>query len=107
MRWAGKIGYSVQSEVAPGVWDDVITELDRVGDVVQTTEAFYQGESVLPQKRITTSISVVCDGVLKENYEDIRYLTYAGHRWAPSSVVLQWPRIVIYMGERYNGPSTD
>lgn len=103
MRYSGKFGYAVPTETAPGVWEDVITERDYIGDVVQRTEVL-EGDSVLPSYRTTTSISVLSDGVLKQNYADLRYVTYAGERWTVASAVLQPPRIVVYIGEVYNGP---
>lgn len=107
MRYSGKFGLAVPTEIAPGVWDDVITERDYIGDVVQSTEAFSLEGSVLPQYRTTTSVSVLSDGVLKENYTDLRYVTHAGQRWTIASIAVQPPRLVIYIGEVYNGPIPD
>lgn len=104
MRYSGKVGYAVQTEVEPGIWEDTITERDYLGDVVQRTEVLGSAESVLPQYRTTTSISVLSDGVLKENYETVRYVTYMGKRWVIASAVYQPPRMVLYLGEVYNGP---
>ena len=104
MRYSGMFGIAEQVETAPGVWDDVITERSYVGDVVQTTETLYGADQITPIYRTTTSISVVSDGVLKESYENIRYVVYAGVRWTVSSTVFDWPRMTLYMGERYNGP---
>lgn len=104
MKYSGKFGLASTVETAPGVWDDVITERDYIGDVVQRTEAFSLESSVLPHYRTTTSVSVLSDGVLKENYTNLRYVTYAGERWAIASVVVQPPRLVVYIGEVYNGP---
>lgn len=85
--------------------EDVITQRDYLGDVVQRTEVFSTAESVLPQYRTTTSISVLSDGVLAENYRNIRYVSYMGRNWAVSSAVMQFPRLVIYISEVYNGPT--
>lgn len=104
MRYSGKIGYSVPTETAPGVFEDVITEREYIGDVVQRTETLAQESSILPQYRTSTSISVLSDGIPKENYSDIRYVTYAGVYWTVSSTVVQWPRLVLYIGEEYHGP---
>lgn len=104
MRYSGKFGYGQSEEVRPGIWEDVITERDHIGDVVQTTEAFDVSGSVLPQYRTTTSVSVLSDGVLAESYKSLRYVTHAGERWSVASAVLQPPRLVVYIGEVYNGP---
>lgn len=105
MRYSGTFGFSESTETAPGVMEDVITQRDYLGDVVQRTEVFSTAESVLPQYRTTTSISVLSDGVLAENYRNIRYVSYMGRNWAVSSAVMQFPRLVIYISEVYNGPT--
>lgn len=104
MRYSGAIGIAVQTEKSPGIWEDTITEVPKLGDVVQRTEVLGSADSVLPQYRTTTSISVLSDGVLKENYENLRYVTYMGKRWTIASAVIDAPRLVLYIGEVYNGP---
>lgn len=105
MRYSGKFGYAESTEeVRPGIWEDVIVERDQIGVLIQTTEAFTVANSVLPQYRTTTSVSVVSDGVTKVDYSDLRYVTHAGKRWSIGSIVEQYPRLIIYIGEVYNGP---
>jgi hypothetical protein len=108
MKYSGKFGISTgQEETSPGVRDDVIVERDYIGDVIQETENVVVEGEVLPTMRTTTSFSVISDGVLKEHYRDLRYVTYAGERWSIASVVLQPPRLVVYIGEVYNGPTPE
>lgn len=107
MRYSGKIGFGHQVEVSPGIWEDTITERDYLIEVVTKTERLTTGDTILPEYALTTSLSVFSDGVLKENYRDIRYVTYRGFRWAVSSSAEQWPRLTLYIGEEYNGPEPD
>lgn len=103
MRWAGKVGYSVLTEVKPGIWEDVITEVDAFGEMTESNEALDSGDTVLPQYRVTTSISIITDGQ-RVPLAGIRYVTKYGQRWQISTMVRQPPRIVLYPGEEYNGP---
>lgn len=105
MKYSGKIGFATQVETSPGVWEDDITEVDYIGDVIQRTERLDQEGTILPSYRTTTSFSVLSDGVLKERYSDIRYITYRGIKWAVSSVIHKFPRIEMFVDEEYNGPS--
>lgn len=105
MRFSGKIGFATRSETVPGVWEDVITERDYLGDVIQRTERLDDDGSVIPKYRTTTSVSVLSDGVLKERYSDIRYVRLFGVAWAVNSVINKWPRLEIFIGEEYNGPT--
>lgn len=104
MKYSGKIGYAEVIETAPGVWEEVITERFYKGDVEQRTETFLLADTVNVQYRTTTSISVLSDGVQKLDYSGIRYVTYAGVRWTITSVIREPPRLVIFIGEKYNGP---
>lgn len=105
MRYSGKIGFATKVEVSPGVWDEIITERSYLGDVIQRTERLEGAETVIPDYRTTTSISVLSDGVLKERYSDIRYIRFLGLAWSVKSLVYKPPRLEIYIGEEYNGPT--
>lgn len=105
MRYAGKIGFATKVELSPGVWDETIDERDYLGDVLQSTERLNSSEAVLPKYTTTTSVSVLSDGVLKERYSDVRYVNYLGVNWAISSIIHKYPRIEMFLGEAYNGPT--
>jgi len=104
MKYSGKLGVAEQVEVSPGVWEEVITEQDIVGDLLQRTEALSAGENVLPRYVTTTSVSVLALAVGQNDTSMFRYLTLAGTRWAINSWVAQPPRLVAYFGEEYHGP---
>lgn len=38
---------------------------------------------------------------------NIRYITWKGERWQISTIVDEYPNIVIYIGEVYNGPTPE
>jgi len=103
MRWAGKVGYAVVTEITPGHWEDVITEVDAFGELTEQNESINGADAVLPQYRVTTSVSIITDGK-RVPLAGIRYFTIRGTRWQLSTMVRQPPRIVLYPGEEYNGP---
>lgn len=105
MRYSGVMGYAVNTEVSPGVYEDIIQERPYLGNVEQRTETFVNGDTLIPNYRLTTSVSVLSDGVFKDMYENLRYIEYKGIRWTASSIVHGYPRITIYLGEVYNGPT--
>lgn len=107
MRYSGKLGVAQQTEVRPGIWEETITEHDVIGDLVQRTEALDNGDSILPRYRTTTSVSVLARGVGQMDNSNLRYLTHTGKRWTITPVVNQPPRLVIYLGEEYHGPTPE
>ena len=107
MRYSGKLGMSQQTEVRPGIYEDVITEVPVLGTVNQVTSVLDGGDRVLPDYSTTTNIEVPARSVGERDNSDIRYITYKGKRWQIASIVEQPPKIVIYIGEVYNGPTPE
>lgn len=107
MRYSGKFGYSVQTETSPGVWEDVITERDMLGTVLQRTEVLDGEGTILPRYRTTTSISVLSNGVNQMTYANLAYVVYKGIRWQPGSIVEEFPRLTVYIGDEYHGPTPE
>lgn len=105
MRYSGKLGLSEQQEVRKGIWEDVIVEKAVLGTVEQTTGVLESGDTVLPQADTTTT-SITIPGRSREvrDNSDLRYITYKGARWQIRRIVDEPPMIVLYIGEKYNGP---
>jgi hypothetical protein len=101
MRYSGKLGISEQTEKKPGVWEETITEVDVLGQVEQRTEVLSLPDSVLPRYATTTSISVLAR---PEPHDSIVYATYLGKRWSIATIVSDFPKIRIFIGEEYHGP---
>jgi len=104
-KFMGVIGYGHSVETAPGVWQDVITEVEAYGDVIQTTRRLEFGEQVNPELTVTNTISIVADAYASENYFAIRYVSWMGALWIVNSVEVQSPRLLLRMGEVYHGPT--
>jgi hypothetical protein len=107
MRCSGALGVVQQTEVRPGIWEETVTEVPVLGTVRQRTEVLDGSDAVLPKYRTTTSISVPARGVGPQDNSVIRYITYGGIRWQIGTIVDEYPNIVIYIGEKYNGPTPE
>lgn len=107
MRYSGKLGIVQQIEVRPGIWEEVVSEEPVLGTVKQRTEVLSAEGSVLPEYGTNTSISVPARGVGPQDNSIIRYVTYKGLRWQIKSIVDEPPRIVMYIGEVYRGPTPE
>lgn len=93
--------------VSPDVWEDVITERTYGGEKLRDSRYFAQGDSVLGQVSFQTRISVLADAYALENFTAIRYVEWAGARWTVTSVSVERPRLILVLGEVYNGPGPD
>lgn len=104
-KFYGKIGYGVPTETAPGVWTDEIVERSYFGDVIRNTRKLTPGEQVNDDLSVGNSISIVADAYANDHFFAIRYVEWAGVRWTVPSVEVQSPRLILSLGEVYNGPS--
>lgn len=102
-KWFGKIGYAVQTETSPGVWEDVITKREYYGDVIKNTRKLQQTSQVNDDINISNEISIVADPFARENIYSMRYIEFMGAKWKISNVEVQFPRLILSIGGIYNG----
>src|SRR5678816_3361751 len=104
-RFYGRIGYGEPVETNPGVWVDSIAERWYYGDVVRNVRNLREGEHLNPELSVENSIRVVADEYLNDHFFAIRYVEWAGVLWTVTSVEVQSPRLLLRLGEVYNGPT--
>lgn len=106
-RFSGKIGYGETAEnpEGSGIWEDTIIERQGYGDVEWANRRSDQSDKVLPNLSLNNSISVVADAYATRNYFNIRYVVLNGVRWAVTTVEVKYPRLILYIGSVYNGPT--
>jgi hypothetical protein len=104
-RFFGRIGYGETEETEPGVWVDVIVEREYYGDVIRNARNLREGENLNPDLSVQNSISIVADAYANDHFFAIRYVEWAGALWTVSSVEVQSPRLLLRLGEVYNGPT--
>jgi|SRR3954449_4690824 hypothetical protein len=102
-KFHGKIGYAQTVETAPGVHQEEITERSYYGDVTRTSRALRDGEQINPVLSLGNSISIVADAYAREHFFAIRYVEWAGVHWTVVDVEVRHPRLLLRLGEVYNG----
>lgn len=105
-KFHGRIGYGygTTSESSPGVWIDTIVERSYYGDIFRNTRKLTDGEHLNKDLAVGNLISIVADAYANEHFFAIRYVEWAGVLWTVSSVEVQAPRLILLLGEVYNGP---
>lgn len=103
-RFSGKIGYG-HSKKEHGISELVITERTLMGNVNDISMKYSDSEVVVGKVRPMHSVSVVMDSYALENIPAIRYVTWLGVRWTVVDIKVQHPRLVLRLGEVYNGPT--
>jgi hypothetical protein len=102
-KFYGIVGYVTQSEVSPGIWDDVVVERQYRGDILQNIRKWDVTDHKNDNIAISNRISIVADPFAYENFATIRYVSWAGVRWKVNSIEIQRPRLTLVLGEIYNG----
>jgi hypothetical protein len=103
-RFFGRVGYAEESvETSPGVWEEQIVEFSYYGDVLRNTRYLREGEKVNSDLNVENLISIVADAYANEHFFAIRYVEWAGVLWTVTSVEVQSPRLLLRLGEVYNG----
>lgn len=105
-RFFGKVGYgnSVETPVNSGIWVDNIVELEYYGDVIRNTRKLDDTENLNNNLTVSNSISIVTDQYAIDNFFAIRYVEWAGVFWTVTNVEVQSPRLILSIGNVYNGP---
>lgn len=102
-RFSGKIGYATISKTAPGVSTEVITERSASGDVLETSRRLESGQHLNDDLTVDNKISIVADAFSSLNFFAMRYVVWNGVPWKVTNVKVQRPRLILTLGEVYNG----
>ena len=103
-KYYGTIGFASTEETEPGRWEENITERNYCGDVVRNTRRLQASvSSVNDNVVVSNQISIVADPYAQLNFHAIRYATFMGAKWKVTEVDVQYPRLILTMGDVYNG----
>lgn len=102
-KYYGKIGYATSEEVKPGVWKKRITEREYFGDVIRNTRKLQSSGNLNDNIIVSNEISIIADPFANENFHSMLYVEFMGAKWKISNVEVQYPRLILTIGEVYNG----
>lgn len=104
-RFHGRIGFGESTQDSPGVYADKIVEQTYFGDVLRASRQLQQGADLNENVLAGNSISIVGNAYALEHYFAIRYVEWMGVLWTVVDVEVQSPRLILRLGEVYNGPT--
>lgn len=106
-KFFGKVGYVHESvETVPGVHREQVVEIEYYGDVKRNSRQMQNGEKVNNDISVQNSIEVMADEYAFEHFFAIRYVEWAGTKWSVDDVTVVRPRLLLRLGEVYNGTKT-
>lgn len=104
-RFFGKVGFAESVEISPGYYEDKITVRKYYGDVIRNVRKNETGEGVIDNVTINNSISIVADEYINGKIFAIRFVEWMGALWKVTNVEVQRPRLILSIGDVYNGPT--
>lgn len=102
-KFYGKVGYAVNEETSPGVWESVITERNYYGDILQNFRRLENSGNVNDNINVNNRISILSDPYANQNFFSMRYVEFMGAKWKITNVEVQYPRLILTIGGVYNG----
>ena len=102
-KFCAMIGFSVSEETAPDVWVQKIVEKRYSGEVIRAHRRYRADQSVNDHLTLNSQVSIIADAYAVSHYGDIRYVTLMGTRWKVTGIEIQRPRLLLDLGEIYNG----
>lgn len=105
-KFYGKVGYredAVEHPKDSGIYINRIVEYPYYGDVVKNSRRLDGNDSVNPDISVGNSISIIADAYANQHFFAIAYVEWTGSLWTVSSVTVEAPRLILRLGEVYNG----
>lgn len=102
-KWFGKIGYAIQKESEPGIWEEEIIERDYYGDLLTDNRKRQTNNNVLDEITLSNMVSIIADPFAYNNCSCMAYAEIMGARWKISEVEVKPPRLNLTIGGVYNG----
>lgn len=103
MRYYGKVGYSVTVDKGDGIWEPKIVSRSYFGDVTRNLRRHSGNDKINDDIAMSNSISILADPFAYDNFMNIVYVEWMGHKWEVTNVEIQQPRLLLTVGSLYNG----
>ena len=103
-KWYGTIGYAetVEQPENSGIWVETITERSYYGDVIRNSRRLESAGQVNDNVFVSNQISIVADPFANQNFHAMRYAEFMGTKWKITNVEVQYPRLLLTLGVKYN-----
>lgn len=102
-KFHGMIGFVSSEETSPGIHNEIVTERAYRGDILRNNVRWEEASQLNDNLSLNSRVSIVGDAFAYENFPRIRYIKYMGVKWRISTVEIDRPRLVLNLGDVYNG----
>ncbi len=97
-KFYGEIGFAETVEMAPGIWEEVITRRNYYGDIHRNIRRRKTTDTINDDIVVSNSISILADPYAVNNFHSICYAEFMGVKWAVTDVEVAYPRLILTLG---------
>lgn len=103
-KFYGEVGYRITEDQGNDVWKPRIVTRSYYGDVVTDIyRRLRNNGNINDDVDFSEVISIVSDPFAYENFLSLLYVEYMGIKWKITKAEVKSPRIILTLGEVYNG----
>lgn len=102
MRYHGRVGYFETVETKPGLFEEKLTFREYYGDVLRNSKRDSSASNINITITVSNQISIVADPYAREHFFQIRCIEWQGTLWSVTDVEVQYPRLILSLGEVYH-----
>lgn len=108
-KYYGTIGFIETVEDPPdsGVWKEKVVERKYYGDLLANSRRWDSSGELNDNFKINNKISIVSDFYANNNFHIIRYAELLGAKWKITNVEIEYPRLILTLGDIYHGYDND
>ena len=107
-KFHGIIGFVDMVETAKDVYEEVASEKEFSGDILQSNNRWVSVATLNDNLAINNRIKIVANPYINKHFPSIRYVRWKGANWKVTSVDdSKYPDIILNLGEVYNGKTAE
>lgn len=99
----GKIGFMETVETSPSVWTEEVREYPYSGKILSNSKSWATSDKENDELKINVKLSIIADPYAREHFFAVRYVCWNGVKWKVTNVEPKFPRLLLTLGEVYNG----
>ena len=109
MKYYDTIGFWEDDvEIRPGVSKSSIVERPYAGDILENRQRWMNSDHQNDNLTLNIRLSIIGDLYLNKHLSSIKYVNYMGNKWKVTGLdVSKYPRIIMDIGEVYNGVNAE
>lgn len=103
MKKCIKIGFISTVETEPGIWENVTIEKKYFSDIIRNSINISSRGEINDTITYSSNVSLIANSYIRDNLHYMKYVIIDGYKWSITSIINEYPRLIISIGGIYNG----